>query len=97
MPHQIFVNNYMQVCVSKKNIERAYAIRTTVEYLGYGIISALYATLLSIFKDNWGLANIVYISILAIPLIVSLIFFLRALIKKHAQKFTVIKDEYSKD
>ncbi|MBQ9795939.1 MAG: MFS transporter [Clostridia bacterium] len=97
MPHQIFVNNYMQVCVSKKNIERAYAIKTTVEYLGYGLISALYAGLLSAFKDNWGLTNIVYISILAIPLILSLIFFLKALIKKHAQKFTVVKDEYTKD
>ena len=97
MPHQIFVNNYMQVCVPKKNVERAYAIRTTIEYLGYGIISALYAGLLALFNDNWGLTNIVYISILAIPLVVSLIFFLRALIKKHAQKFTVIKDEYSKD
>jgi hypothetical protein len=87
----------MQVCVPKRNIERAYAIRTTVEYLGYGIISALYAALLAVFKDNWGLTNIVYISILAIPLIVSLIFFIRALVKKHAQKFTVVKDEYSQD
>lgn len=97
MPHQIFVNNYMQVCVSKKNVERAYAIKTMVEYLGYGLISALYAGLLSMFNDNWGLTNIVYISILTIPLIVSLIMFLRALIKKHAQKYTVVRDEYTKD
>lgn len=97
MPHQIFVNNYMQVCVSKRNIERVYAIRTMVEYLGYGLISALFAGLLAVFNDNWGLTNIVYMAILSVPLIISLIFFIRSLIKKHAQKFTVIKDEYTKD
>lgn len=97
MPNQIFINNYMQVCMPKRNIERAYATRTMVEYLGYGIISALYAALLSAFNDNWGLTNIVYISILAVPLIISLILFIRALVKKYAEKFTVIKDEYTKD
>lgn len=97
MPNQIFLNNYMQVCMPNRNIERAYAVRTMIEYLGYAIISALFAWLLSAFNDNWGLTNIVYIGILAIPLFVSLILFIRALIKKHAQKFTVIKDEYTKD
>ena len=87
----------MQVCMPKRNIERAYATKTMVEYLGFSVGSAIYAGLLSLFKDNWGLTNIVYISILAIPLIVSLVLFIRALIKKYAQKFTVIKDEYTKD
>ena len=97
MPNQIFLNNYMQVCTSKKNIERAYSIRTMVEYMGYALISSVYAALLSGFKDNYGLTNLVYIGIFAIPLIVSLVLFLRAVIKKHAQKFTIIKDEYTKD
>jgi MFS family permease len=97
MPNQIFINNYMQVCVPKRNIEKAYAIRTMIEYLGYAVISALFAGLLTAFNDNWGLTNIVYIGIIGLPLIVSLIVFIRALIKKHAQKFTVIKDEYTKD
>ena len=97
IPNQIFLNNYMQVCTSKKNVERAYAIRTMVEYLGYAGISSIYAALLSGFGDNYGLTNIVYISIFAIPLIISLILFIRALCKKHAQKFTVVKDEYVKD
>ena len=97
MPNQIFLNNYMQVCTSKRNIERAYSIRTMVEYLGYAVISSIYAALIARFGDNYGLTNLVYISIFAIPLGVSLILFIRALIKKHTQKFTVIKDEYSKD
>lgn len=97
MPNQIFVNNYMQVCMPKRNIEKAYAIRTMVEYLGYAAVSAMFASLLAVFNDNWGWTNIVYIAILTIPLLISLGIFIRALIKKHAQKFTVIKDEYTKD
>ncbi len=97
MPNQICLNNYMQVCVPKRNTERAYAIRTMVEYLGYAVVSALFAALLAIFKDNWGLTNIVYIAILTLPLLVTMMLFIRSLIKKHAQKFTVIKDEYTKD
>ncbi len=96
-PNQIFLNNYIQVCTPKRNVERAYSIRTMVEYMGYAAISAVYAALLNLFGDNYGLTNLVYISIFAIPIILSMILFIKALVKKHAQKFTVIKDEYTKD
>ena len=97
MPNQIFLNNYLQVCTSKRNIERAYSIRTMVEYLGYAIISAVYVAVLAGFNDNYGLTSLVYISIFALPLVVSMVLFIKALIKKYAQKFTVVKDEYTKD
>lgn len=97
LPNQIFINNYMQVCMPKRNIEQAYAIKTMVEYLGYALVSSLFAGLLSAFNDNWGLTNIVYISIMGIPLIISLVVFIRKLCKKHAERYTVIKDEYTKD
>jgi len=96
-PNQIFINNYIQVCTPKRNHERAYSIRTMMEYLGYAAISAVYAGLLAVFNDNYGLTNLVYISIFAIPLIISMVVFIRLLVKKHAQKYTVIKDEYTKD
>lgn len=96
-PNQIFMNNYMQVCMPKRNFERAMAIRIMVEYLGYAIISAIYATLLEGFGDNYGLTSAVYMGIFAIPVIVSLVVFIRLLVKKHAQKYTVIKEEYTKD
>ena len=96
-PNQIFINNYIQVCTPKRNHERAHSIKTMVEYLGFAAISAVYAGLLSAFNDNYGLTNLVYISIFAIPLIVSMIVFIRLLVKKYTQKYTVIKDEYTKD
>ena len=97
IPNQIFINNYLQVCTPKRNIERAYSIRTMVEYLGYAVISSVYAALLAGFNDNYGLTSLVYISIFAIPLLISMILFIRALIKKYTAKFTVVKDEYTKD
>jgi len=97
IPIQIFVNNYMQVCMPHRNLERAYAIRTTVEYMGYALFSGLYALLLGVLHDSYGVTNLVYISILAIPIIVMSVIFIRALVKKHAQKFTIIKEEYTED
>ena len=87
----------MQVCIKKKNAERAYSIRTMVEYLGYAAISAVFAWLLSAFGNDWGITNLVYIAIFTIPLIVFMVLFVRALCKKYAQKYTIIKDEYTKD
>lgn len=96
-PNQIFLNNYMQVCTQSKNFERLYALRTIAEYSGYACISALYAFLLGVYGDNIGYANLTYIAILAIPLIVTLIVFVRVLTKKFAQKYTIIKPEYTED
>lgn len=95
--NQICLNNYMQVCTSKRNVEKVYSIRIMVEYLGYAVISAIYAALLALFNDNYGLTSLTYIGIFAVPLVLSMVLFIRALIKKYAQKFTVIKDEYTKD
>ncbi len=97
IPNQIFLNNYMQVCVTKKNIEKAYAMRSTCEYLGYALMSFAYSGLLSAFNNNYGKVGLVYISIFAVPLLAGMIFFVRQLTKKYAQKYTIIKDEYTKD
>lgn len=96
-PNTIFMNNYMSVCMPKRNFERAMAIRVMVEYAGYAVISAVFAALLSGFNDNYGLTNLVYIGMFAIPLLISMIVFVRLLCKKYAQKYTIIKDEYTKD
>ena len=97
MPNHIFLNNYLQVCTSTKNIERAYSIRVMVEYLGYAAISFVYSFLLGAFNDNYGLTNLTYIGIFIVPLVISLIVFIRALCKKYVQKYTIIKPEYTED
>lgn len=93
-PMRIFVNNYIRVCVDKKNIEKAQSIKTMADYLGYAAISAVFALLLEIFNDNYGLVCLVYIGIFAIPIILATIFFVRTVIKTHARKSTIVKHEY---
>lgn len=97
MPNQIFCNNYMQVCLKRKNIERAYAIRSSIEFGAYSMMSFVYAGILELMNNDYGKTNLIYISIFAVPLIISLIVFLRALIKKHTEKYTIIKEEYVED
>jgi len=96
-PIRIFANNYMQVCMHPKDMDKAYSIRVSVEYFGYAAISALYAMLLGIFTDNVGLTSLVFIAILLIPIIISMSIFIKNLIKKHAEKYTIICDEYVND
>ncbi len=96
-PNEIFINNYMQVCIAPKNIEKAYSIRTMVEYLGYACWNSIYSLLVEMFSDNYGWTSITFVSLISLPIIISLILFVRALVKKHAQKYTIIKDEYVND
>ncbi len=96
-PNRIFVTNYMQVCTDKKNYERMYALNTIAEYSGYAVLNAVYAQILDGFADNFAYTNLLYAAILAVPLIVVLIFFSKVLTKKFAQKYTIIKPEYTED
>ena len=97
MPNHIFCNNYIQVCLKPKNYERAYAIKTMIEYFAYFLTTTIFAAILTHTGDNYGLTNLIYIAIFAIPIIISFIFFLKVLIKKHTEKFTIIKEEYVDD
>lgn len=96
-PNFIFVNNYMQVCMPPRNMEKLYAISTVVQYFGYAIMSALFSGLLGVFNDNYGYSMLTYL-LISLPLVIgATIFFIRMLTKKHAQKFTIIKPEYTED
>ncbi len=96
-PNTILLNNYMQVCTHSKNHERMYALRTIAEYLGIAIFNAIYAQLLNSFNNNIGYADLIHVGILILPMLIGLIVFIRALTKKYAQKYTIIKPEYTED
>lgn len=97
IPNQIFMSNYLMVCTKPKNIERVYALKTMVEYLGFTLFSAFFAFLLGQFGDHLGYTFLMYIGIVGLPLILSVTIFIRSLCKKFAQKYTIIKDEYVND
>lgn len=96
-PVRIFANNYMNVCIDPKDIDKAYSFRVSVEYAGYAAISALYAMLLGLTGDNYGLTNIVFMSILIVPLLVTMLLSINQIVKTYAKKKTIIKEEYVND
>lgn len=96
-PVRIFANNYMNVCIDPKDIDKAYSFRVSVEYAGYAIISALYAFILGATSDNYGLTNILFMAILTIPLLITMVLSINQIVKTYAKKKTVIKDEYVND
>lgn len=95
--NHIFIMNYLQVCLPAKDLDKGYVYKNMAEYFGYGVCSSLYSLLLSVFNDNFAYSNLLFATIMAVPLIISLIFFIRALVKKYASKYTVIKKEYVED
>lgn len=95
--NHVFIMNYLQVCLTSKDLDKGYTVKNMAEYLGYGLCSSLYSILLGVFNDNFAYSNLVYAGIIILPLIISLIFFIRALVKKYASKYTVIKKEYVED
>ncbi len=96
-PNFIFINNYLQVCMPQKNLEKLYAMSAVVQYLGYAVFSAIFSGLLAAFNDNYGYSILVYLAI-SLPIVIgSTIFLLRTLVKKYAQKYTIIKPEYTED
>lgn len=96
-PISIFITNYAQVCTPKRNIEKVYAIRNMADYLGFALINISFGAILSGFGNNYGLTNVVFIAIYALPFIAAMLFFVRQLVKKYAQKYTLIKSEYVDD
>ncbi len=96
-PNTILLNNYMQVCTHSKNHENLYALRTIAEYLGIAGINAIYAQLLGVFNNNFAYVNFIHLGILLIPILVVLIIFIKTLTRRYAQKYTIIKPEYTED
>ena len=95
-PLSIFINNYIKNCVSESKRETIFALRAMMEYLGHSVGALLLSQLIGI-NNNYGLANVLFVSIIAIPLIVVTLIFIRMLIKVYASKNTIIKREYVED
>lgn len=95
-PLNIFVNNYIKNCIPESKTETIFALRAMMEYLGHSLGALLLSQLINI-NNNYGLANLLFVSIISIPLIISTIVFIRMLIKVYANKHTVIRKEYVED
>lgn len=96
-PGNIFLNNYTQICTRKNNVENVYAYKSIAEYLGHSVGALLISFALNITCGNYGMSMLIFIGIMAVPFAISLFLFIRELCKKYAQKYTIIKEEYTED
>ncbi|MBR1988357.1 MAG: MFS transporter [Clostridia bacterium] len=95
-PLNIFINNYIKNCVNESKRETIFALRGMMEYLGHSAGALLFSQLIGI-NNNYGTANLLFVSIIAVPLLIVTFIFVRMLIKVYANKNTIVKKEYVED
>lgn len=96
-PYRIFVKNYINISSEKENLTKVLTLYSMAEYLGYSFITIVVATVLNFTNNSFATTNLIITAIIAIPLIVSIIIFVKELIKKYTKKQTIIRDDMKDD
>lgn len=96
-PYRIFVKNYINVSSKKENLAKTLTLYSMAEYLGFSFITLVVAVVMDITNNSFSLTNMIISGIIAIPLLVSIIIFVRELIKKYAKKHTIIRNDMEND
>jgi len=96
-PYRIFVKNYINMSCEKENLSKALTLYSMSEYLGYSFITLLVATVMDLTSNQFATTNLIITAIIAIPMMISIIVFIRELIKKYAKKHTIIREDMKDD
>ena len=96
-PYRIFVKNYINISSEKENLTKVLTLYSMAEYLGYSFITIVVATVLNLTNNSFATTNLIITAIIAIPMIVSIIIFVKELIKKYAKKQTIIREDMKND
>lgn len=96
-PYRIFVKNYINISSEKENLTKVLTLYSMAEYLGYSFVTIIVAVVLDVTNNSFAKTNLVITAILAIPMIISIIIFVKELIKKYAKKQTIIREDMLED
>ena len=96
-PYRIFVKNYINISSDKENLSKTLTLYSMAEYLGYSFITLLVATVMEFTSNQFASTNLIITGIIAVPMMVSIIIFIRELIKKYAKKQTIIREDMQDD
>lgn len=96
-PYRIFVKNYINISSEKENLSKVLTLYSMSEYLGYSFITLVVATILELTGNSFATTNLIITAIVAIPMMVSIIVFIRELIKKYTNKYTIIRNDMKED
>lgn len=96
-PYRIFVKNYINISSEKENLTKVLTLYSMAEYLGFSFITIIVALVLDITNNSFAKTNLIITGIIAIPMIISIIIFVKELIKKYTKKQTIIRDDMLED
>lgn len=97
VPYRIFVKNYINISTKKDALAKSLTLYSMAEYLGFSFITLIASLVMNLTNNSFSLTNIIVSSIVAIPMIISIIIFTKELIKKYAKRHTVIRKDMVDD
>ena len=96
-PYRIFVKNYINISCDKNTLPKVLTLYGMAEYLGFSFITLTVAVIMDLSSNNFGLTNLIITGIVAIPMFISIVIFIRELIKKYTKKHTIIRPDIKED
>jgi len=91
--YRITVKNYINTCVSKHSLTRTLTIYSMAEFLGYSLTTLFVSLVMEISGNSYIITNFSLVGLFIIPLSISAIFFIRALIKSYIFRCTTIRKD----
>ena len=91
--YRITVKNYINSCVSKHSLTRTLTIYSMAEFLGYALTTLFVSVVMNLSGDSYVITNLSLVGVFIIPLTISSIFFIRALIKSYMSRCTIIRKD----
>ncbi len=90
---RITIKNYVNTCVSKYSLTRTLTICSMAECLGYSLTTLFVSLIMEISGNSYVITNLSLVGLFTIPIVVSVIFFIRALIKSYISRCTTIRKD----
>ena len=91
--YRITVKNYINQCISKRALTRTLTIYSMAEFLGYSLTTLFVSLVMEISGNSYLITNFSLVGVFIIPLSVSVIFFMRALIKSYMTRCTIVRKD----
>lgn len=91
--YRIATRNYINTCSTKSSLSKTLTLYSMAEYLGYALITMFTSLVLGLSGDSFVVANLSLVALLAIPLIVGVTLFVRALIKSYMSRCTIVRKD----
>ncbi|MBQ8431139.1 MAG: MFS transporter [Clostridia bacterium] len=96
-PYRIFVKNYINISSEKENLSKVLTLYSMAEYLGFSFITLTVAVVMELTSNSFALTNLIITGIIMIPMMISIIIFIKELIKKYSKKLTIIRSDMKDD